>query len=276
MENNYHFNVIKKAIGFITDNYRKQPNLDEIAHSVQLSKFHLQRIFQKWVGISPKNFLQFITTENAKKCLKEGQSTLETAYEVGLSGNSRLHDLFIKVEACTPGEFKKRGKGIHLKYDIIQSPFGDALIGETNIGICKLSFIDENSDPIELIQLDFPKAKIVKELGPNGRYVKKYFADWEVPQRKIMLDLKGTPFQVKVWKALLLIPSSHLLAYNDVASIINNPYAARAVGSAIGKNPIAYLIPCHRVIRQSGYFGEYRWGRDRKTAIIGYESIKLI
>ncbi len=275
MDNNFHFKIIEEAIHFISINYRKQPGLDEIADSIHLSKFHFQRLFQKWVGISPKHFLQFITTEHAKKCLKEGCSTLETAYEAGLSGNGRLHDLFLKIEACTPGEFQKRGKGIHIKYDCIDTPFGMVLLAETDIGICKVSFLDEISEPIELLRKDFAEAEFVKGLDLHGIAVKKYFSSWEIPQNKIVLDLKGTPFQIKVWKALLSIPSSQLLAYNNIASLINKPNAVRAVGTAIGANPIAYLIPCHRAIKQTGHIGKYRWGSKRKMAIIGYENIKL-
>ena len=275
MGNNYHFKIIEEAIHFISLNYREQPGLDEIADSVHLSKFHFQRLFHKWAGISPKDFLQFITIEHAKKCLIEGWSTLETAYEAGLSGNGRLHDLFLKIEACTPGEFQKRGKGIHVKYDIIDSPFGLALIAETDVGICKLSFLEEKTDPIKLLKKDFPEAEYFNGLGVHGIAVKKYFSNWEIPQNMIVLDLKGTPFQIKVWKALLSIPSSQLLAYNNIASLINNPNAVRAVGTAIGNNPIAYLIPCHRVIKQTGHIGEYRWGSERKIAIIAYENIKL-
>ncbi|WP_299439950.1 methylated-DNA--[protein]-cysteine S-methyltransferase [uncultured Aquimarina sp.] len=275
MENNYHFEIVQQAIQYITNNYQRQPNLDEIAESVHLSKFHFQRIFQEWAGVSPKQFLQFITTQHAKKSLSEGRSTLETAYNVGLSGNGRLHDLFIKLEACTPGEFQKRGKGILIRYDVISSPFGNVLIAETTIGICKLAFIEETSNPLVTLQSEYPEANLVQELGNYGTQVMHYFKNWKTPDEQIVLDLKGTPFQLNVWKALLTIPSSQLLAYNDIASLINKPNAQRAVGTAIGKNPIAYLIPCHRVIKQTGHLGNYRWGSNRKTAIIGYENIKL-
>jgi len=275
MENNYHFEIVREAIQYITNNYQKQPHLDEIAESVHLSKFHFQRIFQEWAGVSPKQFLQFITTQHAKQSLSEGRSTLETAYNVGLSGNGRLHDLFIKVEACTPGEFQKRGKGTLIRHHVISSPFGNALIAETTIGICKLEFIEETSNPIAILQSEYPEANLVEELGNHGTKVMQYFTNWKTPHEQIVLDLKGTPFQLNVWKALLTIPSSQLLAYNDIASLIHKPNAQRAVGTAIGKNPIAYLIPCHRVIKQTGHLGNYRWDSNRKTAIIGYENIKL-
>ncbi|MFD2561561.1 bifunctional helix-turn-helix domain-containing protein/methylated-DNA--[protein]-cysteine S-methyltransferase [Aquimarina rubra] len=275
MENNHHFDIVKKAIHYITSNYRNQPNLDDIAATVHLSKFHFQRVFQDWAGVSPKQFLQFITTEQAKESLSKGRSTLETAYKVGLSGNGRLYDLFIKIEGCTPGEFQKRGKGIIIQYDVIASPFGNVLIAETTIGICKLVFIEETTNPLATLKSEYPEADLICQLGIHGAKVKQYFANWDIPLEAIVLDLKGTSFQLNVWKALLTIPSSQLLAYNDVASYINKPTAQRAVGTAIGKNPIAYLIPCHRVIKQTGHLGNYRWGSDRKTAIIGYEGIKL-
>ena len=275
MENEHSFYTIKKAIHFIAENYQKQPDLDEIAESVYLSKFHFQRLFQKWAGISPKGFLQYITIEHAKKCLAEGRSTLDTASDVGLSGNSRLHDLFIKIEGCTPGDFKKRGKGLKIKYDIINTPFGKAGVAETEIGICGISFLEENEHFTEYLKRDFFESEIVKGLGVQGSAVNKYFSDWKVPSRNIVLDLRGTPFQIMVWKSLLTIPSSNLIAYNDVAQMIHESGAVRAVGTAIARNPIAYLIPCHRVIRQSGQIGDYRWGRDRKAAIIGYENVRL-
>ncbi|MHA7057781.1 bifunctional helix-turn-helix domain-containing protein/methylated-DNA--[protein]-cysteine S-methyltransferase [Aquimarina sp. M1] len=275
MENHYHFEVVQKAIQYITHNYKSQPPLDEIAKAVHLSKFHFQRVFQEWAGVSPKQFLQFVTTQHAKKCLSEGRSTLKTAYYVGLSGNGRLHDLFIKIEACTPGEFQKRGKGTIIQYDTIPSPFGKVLIAETTIGICKLVFIEENKNALMDLQAEYPEAKLVQQLGIHGINVMQYFTNWKVPDKKIVLDLKGTDFQLMVWKALLSIPSSQLLAYNDIAKYINKPTAQRAVGTTIGKNPIAYLIPCHRVIKQTGHLGNYRWGSDRKTTIIAYEEIKL-
>lgn len=275
MNNNHHYKIIAAAIRFIASNYKTQPELDEVANYVHLSKFHLQRIFQKWVGVSPKQFLQFTTIEHAKKCLLEGRSTLETAFEVGLTGNGRLHDLFIKVEACTPGAFKKRGEGIQIKFGIINSPFGNALIAETSIGICRLSFLKDTDKPEITLRSAFPEADLLNELGKYGKVVKQYFSNWQIPNQKIVLDLKGTPFQISVWKALLSIPSAQFLAYNDIAQIINKPGAVRAVGTAIGQNPIAYLIPCHRVIRESGNIGNYHWGSERKIAINGFEKVRL-
>jgi AraC family transcriptional regulator of adaptative response/methylated-DNA-[protein]-cysteine methyltransferase len=272
MENKYHFDIVAKAINFIKNYHLEQPSLEEIANHVNLSKYHFQRVFKKWVGISPKDYLQFITLEKAKESLRKGQSTLETSYNIGLSGNSRLHDLFIKIEACTPGEFQKRGKNLKIHFGEIETPFGNAIIAETKKGICSFSF---DNLSIEKIKEEYHQALFIKGLSKNGKLAQKYFDNWEIPSTPISLDLIGTPFQIQVWKALLQIPSSNLLAYQNIAEIIENPKAARAVGTAIGKNPIAYFIPCHRVIKSDGNVGNYRWSSERKIAINSYESIKL-
>lgn len=272
MKNKYHFDVIAKAINFIKSNQYKQPDLDEIAGHVNLSKFHFQRTFRKWAGISPKDYLQYLTLEKAKESLKKGRSTLETSYHVGLSGNSRLHELFIKIERCTPGEFKKRGKGLELFLDEIQTPFGDAVIAETDKGICSLSF---DKAQLQMIKSEYAQAVFRKGLLKHGKSVQQYFQKWQIPSAPIGLDLIGTPFQIQVWKALLQIPSAHLCSYQDIACYINNSKAVRAVGTAIGKNPIAYLIPCHRVIKSDGEMGNYRWTPERKVAINSYEAIHL-
>lgn len=272
MENKYHYDIVAKAINFIKNHHLKQPSLEEIANHVCLSKYHFQRVFKKWVGISPKDYLQFITIEKAKESLRKGQSTLETSHDIGLSGNSRLHDLFIKIEACTPGEFQKRGKNLKIYIGEIETPFGNALIAETEIGICSFSF---DNLSIQKLKEDYHQAIFIKGLLNNGKLTKKYFEKWEIPSAPISLDLVGTPFQIQVWKALLQIPSSNLLAYQNIAKMINNPKAVRAVGTAIGKNPIAYFIPCHRVIKKDGTMGNYRWSSERKIAINSYESIKL-
>ncbi|WP_425659451.1 bifunctional helix-turn-helix domain-containing protein/methylated-DNA--[protein]-cysteine S-methyltransferase [Tenacibaculum ascidiaceicola] len=272
MENIYHYDIIAKAIKFIKDHYEEQPDLEKIANHVNLSKFHFQRVFKKWAGISPKDYVQFVTLEKAKELLRKGQSTLETSYNVGLSGNSRLHDLFIKIEACTPGEFQKRGKNLKFYFGEIETPFGSAIIIETKKGICNLSF---DNLSLEKIKSEYHQAIFTKELQSNGKLVQEYFKNWKIPTTPINLDLQGTPFQIQVWKALLQIPSSNLLSYKDIAEMISNPKAVRAVGSAIGKNPIAYLIPCHRVIKSDGNMGNYRWSADRKIIINSYESVKL-
>lgn len=272
MENKHHFDIIAKAINYIKNYHFEQPSLEEIANHVNLSKFHFQRVFRKWVGISPKDYLQFITLEKAKESLRKGQSTLEASYNIGLSGNSRLHDLFVKIEACTPGEFQKRGKDLKFHFGEIETPFGNAVIVETEKGICNFSF---DNLSIEKIKSEYTQAVYVNKLSKNGKLAKEYFKNWKVPSTPISLDLIGTPFQIQVWKALLQIPSSNLLAYQNIAEMIKNPKAVRAVGTAIGKNPIAYFIPCHRVIKSDGNIGNYRWNSERKIAINSYESIIL-
>ncbi len=275
MEKTYHGHIIERAIHYIVENYRSQPSLEEVSKHVHLSKYHFQRLFHEWAGVTPKQFLQYITVEHAKKCLYEGQSTLATAYEVGLSGNGRLHDMFIKIESCTPGEFQKRGEGLVLKYQVIDSPFGKLVIAESDLGITQMEFLMENTSPIELLESIFPEACFRQELGTYGQMVKDYFTNWKIPEKQIVLDLRGTPFQVSVWKALLSVPSAQFVAYGDIAKAINKPNAVRAVGTAIGKNPIAYLIPCHRVIRETGEMGGYGWGKDKKYLINGFENVQL-
>ncbi|MEM9929615.1 MAG: methylated-DNA--[protein]-cysteine S-methyltransferase [Bacteroidota bacterium] len=274
MPNDQHYHRIAKAIRFVSSNTREQPTLAEIAAHVHLSKFHFQRLFQEWAGVSPKQFLRYLTLEHAKERLLAGQATLHTAYEVGLSGNGRLHDLFIQLQGCSPGAWKQRGQGLNIRYAVVPSPFGDTLVAETAKGICRLAFIEANQDPVGILKSDFPYANLQASNGPHIQAVAAYFSTWVLPQTPIPLDLKGTPFQLSVWRALLDIPPGTLRSYGQVASVIGKPAASRAVGTAIGKNPIAYLIPCHRVLRESGQLGGYRWGTDRKLAINGYEAAR--
>ncbi len=274
MENEYHFEQIEKAIAYIWRRRSDQPNLDEIAAHVHMSKFHFQRVFKKWAGISPKDFLQYLTLEQAKKSLKNGKSTLEAAFDAGLSGNGRLHDLFVKIEACTPGEYRKKGADLEFRVAAFSSPFGQMSVAESQRGISKISFNSEKNLTSEL-RKEFPHAQISQGLGPNGIKTQNYLNNWKFPDSPIELDIWGSGFQIQVWKALLQIPSSQLLSYGDDATLVNNPKASRAVGSAIGTNPVAYLIPCHRVIKSTGETGNYRWGTPRKMAINGYESAIL-
>ena len=271
MEQNFHYETIAKAIQFIRNNQIEQPTLEQVANHVNLSKFHLQRTFRKWAGVSPKNFLQFLTIEKAKELLKKGQSTLSTSYDIGLSGNGRLHDLFLKIESCTPGEFQSRGRNLDVYIDTIDTLFGKVIIAETNKGISAIEFDGNRED----ISVKFKNANLKTGLGNNGKKVQQYFNTWQIPDKPIGVDLIGTSFQVQVWKALLKVPSSHLASYADIANLINNQKAVRAVGTAIGKNPIAYLIPCHRIIKNGGEFGNYRWNPIRKEIINGYEIANL-
>ena len=274
MENSHHFSIVEKAIAFIDSRSEQQPNLDDMASHVHMSKYHFQRVFKKWAGITPKDFLQYLTLEQAKASLGKGKSTLETAFEVGLSGNGRLHDLFVNLEACTPGEYRSKGKDVQMQIDVIETPFGPASIAETTKGINRMSFGSLSALTNELTS-EYPLVQISRGLGPNGLIISKYFRDWQTPANPISLDIQGTPFQVQVWKALLQIPSAQLVSYADIARSIDKPGSARAVGTAIGKNPVAYLIPCHRVIKNTGLSGEYRWGKSRKKIINAYEGVRL-
>ena len=271
----HQYEIVEKTIKFIQKNLVEQPTLDEISKNIFVSKFHLQRTFKEWAGVSPKEFLQYITLEQSKLHLRKGRTTLETAFNVGLSGNGRLHDLFLKHEACTPGEYKNKGKDLEIQWYIISSYFGNAVVGETKKGICKVSFLNNEEDALYELRKEYPKANFTEELGENGSLLKQYFEDWKVPKKKIELFLKGTPFQVQVWKALLQIPSAQLVSYQDISNKIGNSKAVRAVGTAIGKNPIAYLIPCHRVIKNNGSMGEYHWEKERKLIINGFEQAQL-
>ena len=221
-----------------------------------------------------KSSFSSLRLKRQKKSLQRGKNTLEAAYDAGLSGNGRLHDLFVKIEACTPGEYSKRGAGLEFKIAEIESPFGRLAIAESDRGISRLSF-DSKSSLVDELRKEFTQAVIVDGLGSNGSRLDQYLKNWAYPVSPIKLDLWGSAFQIKVWKALLQIPSSQLLAYKDIAVMIGNPGANRAVGSAIGNNPVAYLIPCHRVIKGDGVMGNYRWGTNRKVVINGFEKAQL-
>ena len=273
MENmNNHYSIVEQVIKFLDERHTQQPTLEDISKHVFMSKFHLQRVFQDWAGLTPKQFLQYLTTEHSKSLLRRGKSTLATSYEAGLSGNGRLHDLFVKCEAVSPGEFKKKGKDLTIQWVIIPSAFGETLIAETHKGICKVSFLQDTSDPLEELRADFPFANFQNQLGLHSDLLRTYFDTWHIPKEKISIHFKGTPFQIQVWKALLQIPAGNLVAYQDIGDRIGQPKAVRAIGSAIGKNPIAYLIPCHRVIQSNGFMGNYRWTSERKKIINAFES----
>jgi len=265
---------IKKAIEFIRSNFQQQPDLDAVAKEVYLSPFHFQRLFKDWAGVSPKKFLQYISLQHAKKLLHQ-HTVSDTAYETGLSGSSRLHDLFISIEGMTPGEYKNGGEQLQINYSFAETPFGNIIVASTTKGICHLAFADNENEALQQLQLQFPNAKfrqVVDTIQQNALFI--FTQDWK-DLSKIKLHLKGTPFQIKVWEALLKIPMGDVSTYSGVANTINNPNASRAVGTAIGDNPVAFLIPCHRVIRSTGDFGQYHWGSIRKTAMIGWEAAKL-
>ncbi len=274
MQNEIDYQRIATAIRFLRDHAREQPSLEDVAAQVHLSKFHFQRLFQEWAGVTPKQFLRYLTLEYAKETLAAGNSTHSTAYASGLSGNSRLHDLFVDLQGCTPGEWKQRGLGLDIHYLRIPTPFGPAIAAETKRGLCRLSFQDQADDEPAFLREEFPQANLLQSEGPEIRRLKQFFAQ-QRPAEKIRLDLKGTPFQLSVWRALLMIPAGQLQSYGQVAASIGKPAAVRAVGTAIGKNPIACLIPCHRVLRENGQLGGYRWGTERKLAMNGFEAARL-
>ena len=269
---------VEKAINYIEANYKAQPSLDEIAGHVCLSPFHFQRLFKDWAGISPKKFIQFLTLEYAKTLLANSLSVFEASYQAGLSGPSRLHDLFVNIEAVTPGEFRARGEGLQIWYGFHISPFGPYMLAVTERGICALYFAAaaEKQQYLGLLKKQWPNAVIEENPGFTGAYHGHLFnTGRSTGQRKITLFLKGTNFQLKVWRALLQIPSGCLASYDMVAKSIGKPTASRAVGSAIGANPVGFIIPCHRVINKIGAIGQYRWGSSRKKAIIGWEAARL-
>jgi AraC family transcriptional regulator, regulatory protein of adaptative response / methylated-DNA-[protein]-cysteine methyltransferase len=270
-----NYERIAEAINYIRLNFKEQPNLDEVAEKVNLSPFHFQRMFTEWAGISPKKFLQYLSLEYAKSVLKEKQATLfDAAFATGLSGTGRLHDLFVNIEGMTPAEYKNGGKELRINYSFAESPFGNIIVASTLKGICYLAFADDREDAFSQLQDQFPNAEyqqVVDLIQQNALYIFK--KDWS-KLSTIKLHLKGTPFQLKVWQALLHIPMGGLHTYGLVAQNIHLPNASRAVGSAIGDNPVAFLIPCHRVIRSTGEFGQYHWGATRKSAIIGWEAAR--
>jgi AraC family transcriptional regulator of adaptative response/methylated-DNA-[protein]-cysteine methyltransferase len=270
---------IKDAIGFLEQNFRRQPDLKEIADHVGLSEYHFQRLFTRWAGISPKRFVQFLTIQHAKQLLDASKSLLDTTYDTGLSSPSRLHDLFVTHEAITPGEFKRKGAGLTITFGFHATPFGDCLLGMTKRGICHLAFVEPGTHERAFQEMvtGWPAAL----LEQNDRQTRPFAAQIFAPsvqnggRSSLSLYVSGTNFQVRVWQALLRIPQGALVSYGTVAHMIGQPNAARAIGSAIGHNPIAYLIPCHRVIRNTGALGHYRWGSRRKKAMIGWEAAQF-
>ncbi|WP_291149154.1 bifunctional helix-turn-helix domain-containing protein/methylated-DNA--[protein]-cysteine S-methyltransferase [Flavobacterium sp. UBA7680] len=271
-QENINYNRIADAIDYIKANFKDQPNLDEVAEKVHLSPFHFQRLFSDWAGTSPKKFLQYTSLEHAKKLLKENQATIsETAYETGLSGTSRLHDLFVNIEGMTPAEYKNGGKNLEINYSFAESPFGNIIVASTQKGVCFMAFAEDEAIGFNDLKYKFPNAAFSRKLDlaqQNALFI--FQNDWS-KLSEIKLHLKGTDFQLKVWETLLKIPMGQLSTYGTIAHQIQKPNASRAVGTAIGSNPVAFLIPCHRVIQSSGIFGGYMWGNTRKTAIIGWE-----
>jgi len=268
---------IEKAIEFLAENYHQQPSLDEVARRVNLSEFHFQRLFRRWAGISPKRLVQFLTLEHAKQALEESHSVLDAAYDAGLSSPSRLHDLFVTTEAMTPGEFKAKGAGLEISYGFHPSPFGECLLAVTERGICGLGFVGEGGrrQALEDFKRRWPAARFQENPEKTRSYIQGIFnAKKRNGAPAVKLLLMGTNFQIKVWEALLRIPSGSVVCYEDLARRLGKPSAARAVGSAVGRNPISFLIPCHRAIRKMGITGDYHWGAARKKAILAWEAAR--
>ena len=269
---------IAESIEFFKQNFKGQPSLEEAAEHVHLSSFHFQRMFQNWAGVTPKQFLQYLSIEHAKEMLKNTGATLfDTAFETGLSGTGRLHDLFIKIEGMTPGEYKNGGELLDINYSFAESPFGNIIVASTNKGICHIAFTDENHEAaFNELRTNFPNAtykQIVDSIQQNALFI--FGQDWRKLEQ-IKLHLKGTPFQIKVWEALLQVPVGGLTTYSELAKKSGNTGASRAVGTAVGNNPVAFLIPCHRVIKATGEIGQYHWGSVRKNAIIGWEASRTV
>jgi AraC family transcriptional regulator of adaptative response/methylated-DNA-[protein]-cysteine methyltransferase len=270
---------IEQAIRYLETHFREQPSLDDIAASVHLSKYHFQRLFKRWAGVSPTQFMHYLTVEYAKERLAEAQSVFETSLDSGLSGAGRLHDLFVNFEAMTPGQYKNQAAGLDISYGFQDTPFGQCLLAETQRGICALRFMDEEGSEQALAELrqEWPQAIFCEDPERTRETAGRIFSlkTDNQPDWPFNLLLKGTNFQIQVWRALLSIPSGAMVSYGDVAGRIDKPKASRAVGLAVARNPVGYFIPCHRVINQSGRIHNYRWGATRKKAILGWEASQI-
>ena len=267
-----HYAVVARAIEYIRASAYRQPALSDIAAAVNLSEYHLQRIFSEWAGVSPKRFLQYVTKEHARQALRESPDILGATLAAGLSGPSRLHDLMVSCEAMTPGEIKTLGAGVNIGFGCAPTPFGDALLGWTPRGLCYFEFHDGEVEAKQnALQMQWPAAILERDDAWAARVTQQIFPS--VPQPgKLHLVLRGTNFQLKVWEALLKIAPAQRVSYSQLARIVGSPNAQRAVGTALSANTIAYLIPCHRVIRETGETGHYRWGSDRKVAMLAWEA----
>lgn len=270
------YNRIAQVIRYINTNFRQQPSLEELAQQVHLSPYHFQRLFKQWAGTTPKKFLQFISLNHAKRMLKGGQSTLfDASYDTGLSGTARLHDLFVNIEGMTPAEFKNGGAKLQITYNFYSCPFGNLIIASTSKGICHMAFYTDKGQGITALKDTFPNAIYEVKTDVHQQNALRFFNHDNSTLDQVKLHLKATDFQLKVWEALLKIPFGALSTYGNLAKQIGNPKASRAVGTAIGSNPVAFLIPCHRVIQATGAIGGYKWETLRKTAIIGWEQAQI-
>ncbi|MEO1695160.1 MAG: bifunctional helix-turn-helix domain-containing protein/methylated-DNA--[protein]-cysteine S-methyltransferase [Pseudomonadota bacterium] len=274
--------TVRTAIRFLTEHWADHPELEALAAHLGLSVAHTQKLFKRWCGLSPKEFVQAITIDRARQLLAQSASLLDAAHEVGLSGSGRLHDLFVDHEAMTPGDFKRRGAGLELTYGFHASPFGPAMVTATERGVAGVAFVNEDvgqdrTDVIADMQRRWPEAVLIERPEATARLAQQMFdpAQWSRAQ-PIRLVLIGTDFEVRVWETLLTIPMGHAVSYADIARRIGKPTASRAVGSAVGRNPISFVVPCHRVMRSDGSLGGYHWGLTRKRAMIGWERGHLL
>jgi AraC family transcriptional regulator of adaptative response/methylated-DNA-[protein]-cysteine methyltransferase len=269
------YDRIEKVIRHLKEHYVEQPDLRTLAGIARVSEFHFHRLFSRWAGVTPKSLVKFLTARHAKALLRESQSVLDAALDSGLSGPGRLHDLLVSIDAVSPGEFKTYGAGMEIRYGFHPTPFGTCLIGATTRGICHLSFLDRDSPGrraavLRELKSTWPNAGLRQDSQATRELASMIFRRGH--HEKIPVLLVGTPFRLKVWEALLKIPSGRVLSYRDIARSIGNSRACRAVGSAVGANPVAYLIPCHRVIHETGIVGNYRWGPARKLAMLAWEN----
>ena len=285
----YTYQQIARAIEHLTAHFQEQPSLSELAEKANLSEFHFQRLFTEWAGVSPKKFSQYLTLEHAKNQLRKGAPLVDAAHESGLSGTGRLHDLFVTLEGVTPGQFKQAGSGLILNYGVFNSPFGHYVLGAINGKIALLHFLNDGDEPEAILTGAWPEVALCQGTEAVQHLAKQIFpktamanigevgsnTDQPVPQQRLPILLRGSAFQLKVWEALLKIPEGQLASYDQIADAIGQPTASRAVGTAIGSNPVGYLIPCHRVIKKTGLFGGYRWGVERKQAMLGWEAARV-
>jgi len=270
------FDRIAKVIHHLDEHHHEQPSLSDLAEAAGLSESHFHRLFQRWAGVTPKDFLQSLTVEHAKRQLRESASVLEAALEAGLSGPGRLHDLLVTIEAASPGEFKSGGRGLNIEWGFAESPFGGCSLGWNARGICHLAFHERQEPKAEpsVLRENWPNAKRQRHDSAARRQATTIFNTAAPPAAPLRAFVRATPFQLRVWRALVRIPEGCVMSYRAVAGALGDPHAARAVGTACGSNSIAYLIPCHRVIRETGVVKGYRWGTDRKRALLAWESLR--
>ncbi|MFQ5632026.1 MAG: methylated-DNA--[protein]-cysteine S-methyltransferase [bacterium] len=274
----WDYKRIEKAISLLEMNFKNHPNLKEIAESVAMSEFHFQKLFSRWVGISPKRFLQYLTVEYAKNLLERSHNLLDVTYDSGLSSPGRLHDLFVNCEAMTPGDYKARGDGLIIEYGFQPSPFGECLLLTTEKGICGLAFVqnDDFEATLNAFRKRWKNADFMKNKDRIESLARAIFYPNAANSAKpLHLHVRGTNFQIKVWQALLKIPMGSVVSYNDVANNLDIPRASRAVGTAIGQNPVSFLIPCHRVLRKNARISGYAWGPNRKRIMLGWEAAQV-